>query len=138
MSQMSLSDKLSQPLLKTLPSMASTLVTRHRLVRLDANPLDPVWETYFEECEIIKKQNSLKGRKKMINIWLEQKRRCPSFQELFLQESGWYLHSIVPRSRGGSKGSANLIMVHPACHNLIHTSELKVEKPASSGGLWRA
>lgn len=124
-----------KPLLKTLRLMASTPVTRHRLVKLEANPLDPAWETYFEERESIKMQNSLKGRKKLINIWLEQKRRCPVCQELLSQASGWHLHSIIPHSRGGNKSSTNLIMVHPACHNLIHTSEVTVEKPARSGGL---
>lgn len=121
-----------QPLLKTLRMMVSTPVTRHRLVKLEANSLDPTRGTYFEERESIKMQNSLKDRKKLINIWLEQKRCCPICQELLSQASGWHLHSIVPRSRGGNNCSTNLIMVHPACHNLIHTSEVRVDKPTRS------
>jgi len=123
------------PILKSLRYAVDTPIRRHRPIKLEANPFDPVWETYFEERVSLKMQNSLKGKRKLINLWLDQDRRCPICRELITQESGWHVHHLIRRVDGGKDGSTNLIMVHPTCHNQIHANGLKVVKPVRESGL---
>ena len=73
--------------------------------------------------------------KKLINLWLDQDRRCPICQQLITQESGWHVHHIIRRVDGGKDGSTNLVMVHPNCHNQIHVNGLKVVKPVRESEL---
>ena len=121
--------------LKTLRKTTDTPIRRHRPIKLEANPFDPQWETYFEERVSLKMQNSLRGRKKLINLWLKQDRRCPVCRELITQESGWHVHHIIRPINGGTDGSTNLLMVHPNCHNQIRANGLKVVKPVRESGL---
>lgn len=124
-----------KPALNVLRTMAALPIKRHRLIKLEANPFDPQWETYFEERVSFKMQNSLMGRKKLINLWLDQDRRCPICQQLITQETGWHVHHIIRRVDGGKDGSTNLVMVHPNCHNQIHVNGLKVVKPVRESEL---
>ncbi|MBP5057673.1 HNH endonuclease, partial [Pseudomonas chlororaphis] len=123
------------PILWTLRKASDTPIKRHPLIKLEANPFNPQQETYFEERVSLKMQNSLRGRKKLINLWLEQDRCCPICQQLITQETGWHVHHIIRRVDGGKDGSTNLIMVHPNCHNQIHVNGLKVVKPVRESGL---
>ncbi|MDX3928924.1 MAG: group II intron reverse transcriptase/maturase [Shinella sp.] len=123
------------PILRSLRKATDTPIRRHRPIKLEANPFYPQWETYFEERTALKMQNSLRGRKKLINLWSQQDRRCPICRELISQETGWHVHHIIRRVDGGKDGSTNLIMVHPNCHNQIHVNGLKVVKPVPAKGL---
>ncbi|OPD71527.1 HNH endonuclease signature motif containing protein, partial [Pseudomonas aeruginosa] len=49
--------------------------------------------------------------------------------------SGWHVHHLVRRVDGGPDINANLVMVHPNCHNQIHVNGLKVVKPVRESGL---
>jgi RNA-directed DNA polymerase len=124
-----------KPILKSLRKATDTPIRRHRSIKLEANPFDPQWEMYFEERTGYKMQNSLQGRRKLIGLWLDQDRRCPICREWITQKSRWHVHHIVWRVNGGRDESANLIMVHPNCHNQIHVQGLKVVKPAPARGL---
>jgi RNA-directed DNA polymerase len=123
------------PILKSLRYAVDTPIRRHRPIKLEANPFDSKWEMYFEDRISRKMQNSQRGRKKLIKLWLDQDRRCPICRELITQKSGWHVHHIIWRVNGGKDGSANLIMAHPNCHNQIHVNGLKVVKPAPARGL---
>jgi RNA-directed DNA polymerase len=79
--------------------------------------------------------NSLRGRRKLIDLWYEQNRRCPIRQYLITKETGWHVHHIARRADGGKDGSINLVMVHPNCHNKIHAEGLEAVKPARENGL---
>lgn len=123
------------PILSSLRKAADTPIRRHRPIKLEANPFDPMWETYFEERASLKMQNSLRGRKKLTSLWLSQGRRCPICQQLITQGTGWHVHHIIRRVDGGKDGNTNLVMVHPNCHNQVHVNGLKVVKPARGSGL---
>jgi RNA-directed DNA polymerase len=122
-------------LLKILQRASDVLIKRHCKIKGDANPFDPQWEKYFEERKSHKMLDSLRGRRKLIDLWYEQNRRCPICQGLITKETGWCVHHIVRRVDGGKDGSTNLVMVHPNCHNKIHAAGLKVVKPARENGL---
>ncbi|EBV5086647.1 HNH endonuclease [Salmonella enterica subsp. enterica serovar Ball] len=96
---------------------------------MDANPFDPEWETYFEARISNKMQNSLKGRRKLYNLWVNQKGKCAVCHQLITSESGWHVHHMIRRTDGGSNENSNLLMVHPTCHNQIHARNLRVLKP---------
>jgi RNA-directed DNA polymerase len=121
--------------LKILRRASDIPIKRHCKIKGDANPFDPQWEAYFEERIRLKMLNSLKGRKKLIRLWLDQDRRCPICRELITRKSGWHVHHILWQVNGGGDGSANLIMVHPNCHRQIHVKGLKGVKPARENGL---
>jgi RNA-directed DNA polymerase len=124
-----------KPILKSLRKATDTPIRRHRPIKLEAHPFDSQWEMYFEARTSHKMLNSLRDRKKLIRLWLDQDRRCPICRELITRKSGWHVHHILWRVNGGGDGSTNLIMVHPNCHNQIHVKGLKVVKPVPARGL---
>ncbi|MDR8763307.1 Group II intron-encoded protein LtrA [Burkholderia multivorans] len=65
-------------------------IKRHTVIRTDANPFDPLWETYFEDRIGAKMKDNLAGRKRLLYLWLEQDRKCPVCDELLTKESGWW------------------------------------------------
>ena len=80
-------------------------------------------------------KDNLAGRKRLLHIWLEQDGKCLVCGESLTKESGWHVHHIVRRVDGGSNQRGNLVMVHPNCHNQIHSLGLEVVKPAPAAGL---
>ncbi|CBL45373.1 RNA-directed DNA polymerase (reverse transcriptase) [gamma proteobacterium HdN1] len=118
-----------------LRSASDTKIKRHTVIRSDANPFDPKWETYFEGRIGAKMKANLAGRKRLLHLWLEQDGKCPVCGEPLTKDSGWHVHHIVRRVDGGSNQRGNLVMVHPNCHNQIHSLGLEVVKPAHANGL---
>ncbi|EIW3594124.1 group II intron reverse transcriptase/maturase [Salmonella enterica] len=116
-------------LLKSLRLASDTRIVRHKAIKMDANPFDPEWETYFEARISNKMQNSLKGRRKLYNLWVNQKGKCAVCHQLITSESGWHVHHMIRRTDGGSNENSNLLMVHPTCHNQIHARNFRVLKP---------
>ena len=124
-----------KPKLIALRDICDTKIRRHRKIKADANPFDPQWETYFEQRFGFKLKDSLQGRKKLIRLWMEQGGRCPVCSQPLTETSGWHVHHLVRRVDGGPDINANLVMVHPNCHNQIHVNGLKVVKPVRESGL---
>lgn len=108
---------------------ATTPIRRHVKIRGDANPYDPEWEVYLEKRLGVKMAGSLLGRRGLSRLWREQKGRCPVCGQLITHETGWHNHHIVWRVRGGSDGIENRVLLHPNCHNQVHTKDLSVSKP---------
>ncbi|WP_330208470.1 MULTISPECIES: group II intron maturase-specific domain-containing protein [unclassified Pseudomonas] len=112
-----------------------TKIKRHTVIRADANPFDPEWETYFEDRIGAKMKNNIAGRKRLLYLWLEQEGKCPVCGEPHAKDRGWHVHYLIRRVDGGSNQHGNLVMVHPNCHNQIHSLGLEVVKPAHANGL---
>ncbi|MFB2832697.1 group II intron maturase-specific domain-containing protein, partial [Aeromonas jandaei] len=105
---------------------SDTEIKRHTVMKLDACIFDPEWEMYFEGRSSLKLQNSLKGRKKLLNVLLNQKGKCPVCHEVITPDTGWSIHHLIRRVDGGNDRSTNLVMVHPDCHREIHANTLKM------------
>ncbi|HGJ5862629.1 MAG TPA: group II intron reverse transcriptase/maturase [Arsenophonus nasoniae] len=116
-------------LLKSLRKASDTPIVRHKAIRMEANPFDPQWEIYFEARISHKMQNYLKGKRKLYNLWVNQKGQCPVCHQLIVKERGWHIHHIIRRVDGGKNESSNLLMVHPNCHNKIHANDIRLLKP---------
>jgi RNA-directed DNA polymerase len=124
-----------EPKLLTLYDIASTPIRRHRKIRAAANPFDPQWESYFEERLGLAMMDSLKGRMRLVRLWLSQERTCPVCHQMITKSSGWRLFHLERVIDGGTDASRNLLMLHPDCHGIARGRQFSVVKPAPATGL---
>ena len=107
---------------------AKTPIRRHRLIKGDANPYDPDWETYFDERIGLKWLQSWLKRRKLIALWRGQEGKCPICEQKITRETGWQIYHIVSRVYGGSDNLSNLLLLHPNCYRHVHHQKLDVTK----------
>ncbi|AZT44289.1 group II intron reverse transcriptase/maturase [Salmonella enterica] len=124
-----------KPRLVNLRKAIDTPINRFKPIKIEANPFDPQWEVYFEARKAEKMRRTLRGRRKLTQIWLEQGSRCPVCNEMITSDSQWQVHHIIRRVDGGSDNNSNLIMLHPVCHKLVHSKGINVVKPVRASGL---
>jgi len=105
------------------------------MISAAANPFDPKWESYFEARLGFKMANQLRGRKILMGLWLEQDGFCPICKTKITKTTGWHVHHIRRRIDGGSDAQSNLVLLHPNCHNQVHSLGIKLVKPARENGL---
>lgn len=117
----------------TIRLMSSTYIPirRHIKIRAKANPYDPAWEMYFDDRRRTKMVARLKGNQQLLNLWKVQNGLCPRCGHPITLETGWHLHHIIWKSKGGSNTMSNLVMLHPTCHWQIHSQSLSVVNPRS-------
>jgi RNA-directed DNA polymerase len=128
----------AEPKTMRLHNLGLIPVKRHTKVRGEANPYDPSWEQYFEhrlETQMVQK---LKGYRKLLYLWYEQDGNCQVCHQKITKSTGWNAHHIIWRSRGGSDGITNLVLLHPVCHRQVHSLGLTVAKPRPKKGVGMA
>jgi len=113
---------------------ARVLIKRHVKVVGGANPYDPEWEVYFERRLGVKMGDTLKGRRQLLHLWKEQNGICPVCNEKITEVTEWHNHHIIWRSRGGSDTAANRVLLHPICHQHVHSQGVTVSKPRPARG----
>jgi len=96
---------------KELIRADATRIIRHIKIRKEANPYDPKWYMYFEEREGDLMFYSMKGRKRLKEMWIKQSRICPVCGDEINKVTGWRTHA-------GDDGKK--VLVHPDCHKIIH------------------
>lgn len=121
-----------------LHQLSDTMIRRHIKIRSEANAFDTQWETYFEKRMVLKMKDTLKGRKKLLKLWMDQGGKCPACKLPITEETEWDRHHLFPRSKGGKDIISNLVLLHPYCHDEVHSRKLEVVKPAPEKGLGRA
>jgi len=104
-------------------------IKRHVKVKGEANPYDPAFETYFEEREGFHMRETFRGTRTLRYIWNEQRGLCTVCQLPITRTTGWRLHHCVPLVQGGSKSAENRALLHPECHDTVHSQNLSVSKP---------
>ena len=122
-------DEQGQPTKVRLLLASRIPIQRHVKVRSDANPYDPVYETYFEKREADHMQNTFRGSRILRFLWYEQRGLCPICNTKITRITGWRLHYCVPRVMGGSTSAENRVLLHPECHDRVHRLRLSVSKP---------
>jgi len=122
-------DEQGQPTKVRLLLASRIRIQRHVKVRSDANPYDPVYETYFETREADHIQNTFRGSRILRFLWYEQRGLCPMCNTKITRITGWRLHYCVPRVMGGSPSAENRVLLHPECHDRVHRLRLSVSKP---------
>jgi RNA-directed DNA polymerase len=103
---------------------SDTPIRRHTKIKGEANPFDPAWEQYFEGRLSLTMKDNLRGKTKLLYLWSAQKGKCPSCGEAISKETGWNVHHILEKARGGSDAMSNLVLLHPNCHRQIHSREV--------------
>jgi len=126
-------EKNGKEMFVRLVRASDTPIRRHIKIKGEANPYDPKWEVYFEERLRLTLKDDLKGRRRLLHLWLTQGGKCPNCGEHITKETGWHLHHILPKAHGGTDAMSNLIILHPNCHRQVH-SRGKGELPASVTG----
>ena len=131
-------DKEGKPKNLHLFRAATVPIKRHIKIRGEANPYSPEWETYFERRIDVQMEANLKGYKRLLSLWYEQNGLCPICQEKITKITGWHSHHIIYRSHGGGDGNSNRVLLHPNCHNQVHSKGLEVVKPRSKRSVNKA
>ena len=102
------------------------------------SPSPVKWETYFEERLDMKMTSNLHQRRKLLYLWNEQNGICPFCEQKITQLTGWHNHHIAWRTKGGGNNAQNRVLLHPNCHNQVHSQGLTVAKPRPANGVWKA
>jgi len=123
--------KDGKPMTIRLISASHTRIRRHIKIRAKANPYDPAWELYFEDRLRMKMVARLKGNQQLLNLWKAQNGLCPRCGQSITFETGWHIHHIIWKSKGGGNIMSNLEMLHPTCHWQIHSRNLSDVNPRS-------
>jgi RNA-directed DNA polymerase len=121
-----------------LATTAHIPIKRHVKIRGEANPSDPEWESDFEKRLDVHMLGTLKGKRWLIHLWKEQNGLCPVCQEKITNITGWHSHHIPWRSEGGTEAAENRVLLHPNCHQQVHSQGLHVEKPRPARGVRKA
>jgi RNA-directed DNA polymerase len=122
-------DDEGQPSKVWLYRAKSTPIKRHIKVKGEANPYDPVYETYFEDREGSHMLDTFRGTQTLRFLWKEQRGLCAVCYTKITRITGWRVHHCVPLVTGGSKSAENRVLVHPECHDRVHRQRLSVSKP---------
>jgi RNA-directed DNA polymerase len=113
-------DRRGKPQTVRLIKATDTPIKRHVKIKAAANPYDSVWEPYFEERIARQMKDSLHGYKRLVKMWFDQDGQCPQCGEKITRDTGWHLHHRVRLVDGGDDSLANLILMHPTCHQQWH------------------
>ncbi len=108
---------------KVLLSLTSFHKKLHVKIDSSRNPYDPVDEDYFDARLARQMQSELKGRRKLTWLWYWQEGLCPRCDQKITKETGWHMHHVIKRSKGGSSRTSNLELLHPNCHYQHHSME---------------
>jgi RNA-directed DNA polymerase len=100
---------------------ADVRIQRHTIIRAEANPYEPAWESYYEARLHDKLSHTLAGRERIRLLWEDQQGKCPVCGQELTEESGWQVHHQRWRVYGGGEELTNLQLVHANCHRQIHS-----------------
>ena len=120
---------------KAIYNLASTPIIRLKRLPKDYTPYDRQNELAWEKLRVARMSHKLRYRNDVIKIYSRQKGLCALCGGPLTQETGWHDHHIIRRTDGGSDTLGNRALVHPVCHNRIHSGSSMPELPYS-GLLW--
>ena len=130
-----LSDSKGKSYPVRLVKAVDVAIKRHIKIKGEANPYDPAWEQYFEQRLGVKMAGNLKGRRQLLYLWQQQEGICPVCHQKITKLTGWHSHHIVRRADGGSDSTENRVLLHPDCHNQVHSLGLPLTKLRPAKGV---
>ena len=107
-------------------------IIRHIKIKGAYNPYDRQWESYGEVLRQRRMAGRMIHRKAWSALYLSQGGKCALCNEPITEQTGWHDHHIVYRLNGGSDALSNRVLLHPVCHQNLHSLGLSVVKPALS------
>ena len=115
-----------------LYSLAATPIERHCKIQGGYHPYDPRWEMYGEQLRQSRLVKNMRSQKEWTKLYTAQQGRSGLCGYAMDIETGWHDHHIVHRADGGSNALGNRVLLHPTCHQRVHSLGLNVVKPASA------
>jgi len=98
-------------------------IKRHIKMKAEANPYDLAFEEYFEKRQERVWRDSMQGKRILLMLWLRQQQCCAMCRHRITKTTGWNIHLIVERVKGGSNELSNLVLLHPNCHRQLHSNK---------------
>jgi RNA-directed DNA polymerase len=123
-----------EPYTVKLMRASDVRIERHALIRHEANPYDPSWESYYEGRVQAKMEATLLGRDTLRELCAGQEGRCAGCGGLFTSPTEWHLHHRHWRVYGGGDQMSNLELLHGNCHRQVHSRGVGNEGAASREG----
>ena len=105
-------------------------IKRHVQIKGTYNPYDLEWEMYGETLRQNRLNDQMRHRRKWSSLYKSQRGRCALCEGPLTKETGWHDHHIEYRLHGGSDALSNRVLLHPVCHQNLHSLGLTVVKPA--------
>lgn len=138
--QATFQDRRGKPRTIRLLKAADVPIKRHVKIKAAANPFLPEWESYFEERIALQMKDSFIGYDKLLRLWFNQDGVCPQCGQKITHDTGWNLHHRVRVVDGGDDSMANMILLHPVCHQQLHArtdsqSDLRCSTASPEGGV---
>lgn len=96
-----------------------TPIQRHPLIQADASPDNPDLQEYFEQRATQSRQIG-EYPKAVQRVILHQQAQCPNCGQSLFNGEDIHVHHKVPRQKGGTNHTANLVAVHLVCHLQLH------------------
>jgi len=115
-----------EPRTLALLSATDTRIVRHVRVKSDANPFDPVWDSYFAQRKRTRMLQRLQNRSFPKRLWQQQEGQCPGCGQLIDDEDQWLIKPVAPIKVGGTRSLANLKMLHSTCQRRFRIANGKL------------
>jgi len=91
-------------------------ITRHAKVKLDANPYDPAWQSYFAWRERRRVQRTVWHSQGARALWLAQDGLCPACGLPLGGMDDWGVFPVASLVPDGQNEPGKSCLVHTACH----------------------
>jgi RNA-directed DNA polymerase len=117
---------------RELYQISGTIIRRHKKIKGDFNPFDPMWEQYGEQLRQDRMWESMRYRKQWASLYMSQSGLCAHCGCELTDETGWHDHHLEYKMHGGTNALSNRVLLHPNCHHLVHTGNIAVTKPVLS------
>lgn len=121
-----------------LKPLSATPIVRHTKIKGAFNPFDPVWEKEGESLRMQRMLHSLRYRREIAGLYRLQKGECLHCMHPITQATGWQEHHLEHILQGGKNVLDNRVLLHPECHDQVHTLGINLSKPARQTGLVKA
>jgi RNA-directed DNA polymerase len=108
---------------------SGTEIRRHRKVKGEFNPFDPIWEPYSEKLRQKRMERSRGYLKQWYKLYASQSGNCAHCGHALEFDTGWHDHHLVYRMHGGTNALSNRVLLHPDCHRQVHVGSIAVTKP---------
>jgi len=98
-------------------------------------PMTPHGKCMREKRLGVKMESTLKGKRLLLTLWKQQKGLCPRCHQKITKLTGWHNHHKVWRSRGGGNQLENRVLLHPTCHQQLHSQGDSEVEPCPERGI---
>jgi RNA-directed DNA polymerase len=123
------SNRFDEVVAAELYNLADTKIERHKKVKGEFNPFDPMWVTYGEQLRVERMSKDIWNTQRY-SLWNSQQGTCALCSQEIDMDNEWFDdHHIIPIQFGGSNALSNRVLLHSICHKRVHALGLKVIKP---------